>query len=537
MIGRSLPPSGHNSLLQTHGVGSYQNVDGLRLQERTTDAYVGKNAAAGSSSDRVKQGKWDFLEEREMQGPLPINLDHVAKRPCYEPESGMKPFDHQLTSHPTSLGTSAPRSLTPTINTTGDHQPKAYSGRHISWARENGQHPALSDEFLPTGIPLNPPRLSKPVSSNGHHSSPLLTTDPPRRSTPRETISSASSTVQTSVGMERVQPLVPNGNMSNHTDTVGRLANYSSGTTVTPEHVMMRHPDSHTGESQSRSSSRPHSYITLSPVKKDQENPFNALDHETLAADSNPSLTDLRAQTPLTKPLDTIDGFHSSHGKIHPSVSSSSKSTTNKAGLDLHALLKVEETAKAVANSTGKSVEKLSRGKQHQTTTNGSSEGLLSLKQQFTQSGSPDSPVPTMREKTLNPTNAGGSRLPAPLTGPTIDNDVSESLTVTTTQQPTVDISRARYHQLRSGKVPHDSDAGAVQLRMPSKDQSLYIYESPLLDQTLTGLEKAVNTAKKVAESTEKSVEKLSKSHNATDGTNDALATTDQSMDNDETDV
>ena len=211
---------------------------------------------------------------------------------------------------------------------------------------------------------------------------------------------------------------------------------------------------------------------------------FSVLDTTTPLENTNPS-----AYVSLGDPL--LSSHPTTRESSLPSfcaVRESSSTQPNKLG-DLRILSKLEETAKAVADSTGEAVERLATYKEQQqkhSEASGQSRTQGKLGNDPTvQKGNDRNGLSQANSNSVTPTKAVNGIKPAGYTS-------SE--------------------QIMSNKGAPDESSSVAQSNGPTKAPPIFLYSPPQLDERLTGLNKTLNTARMVAESTGMSVEKLNKS-------------------------
>ena len=401
---------------------------------------------------------WSFLDERQSHGPLPISKpEHPKVRNPHARKMGSK----SLSSHHPLETVSHYQSNNggPVLEKNPQLEDPQGSQQRVRWSIEQEWNGVSDDNKLsnnnPLGIQANKRRSESPVHSsrNPDRSSSTIEPNPPTNNS--RTILSA------------LKDRVDNGH-DRHTVQYEEISSDSGNNAL---------PDTYT--TSQRHLNDTHAAMPSSLYQ--DENPFPLMEEKRrkrlldiqnqdtdgsnsslLNLNSNPSLTDLRSNNlSIARPFQ--------HIRVPVDIADMSSSDSSRT--DLQVLLKVEATAKQVANSTGESVGKLSHHRKGPTTAKEANADL------------------------------------------TADNSSKKRANDQIVEQTLLDNYLPRNYS--TSTVSNSSNGIAVVVSktpLQTAMSSAYVYTSPVIDEGLTGLERAISTAKKVAESTEKLVEKLSTS-------------------------
>ncbi len=453
-------------------------VDNVYSESSTTANHVhlrvDQKTIQEISSAQAEKHIWDFLDERQSMGPLPISKKPPPSFKLHS-ESVVKSSD-QSVHNPLVSSNHSDR-----VNSLTDNH------RHITWDKQ------YQSTGIPNGMIDQPHHLNEQISSSQnplqHSKSSSMQLQTNKTTTSRMKI--ASEDLPISNDGKNIEMLTGNHSLLSSTDRANfqNLTDWShSQIRPSVESPLLTGTTTKLSSySQLGSNSQsPQPYITLSPsqVATKTSDSSHSVEYDSNHAqsdscsidhNSNPSITDLRtggAQMTLGVMQFPIQSDAKSE---HSFQNPSSKPPINR---DLEILLKVEETAKAVANSTGKSVHKLSHHSGHE-------QKQIRDREHMELQHTKEIPKNDSDIAKHNLTNFYTTIVP--------------STTTTDTTEPS-----AIYQPL-----PH-----TPLKQVTPTSQLIYMYSPPLRDDSLMGLEKAIYTAKKVAESTEKSIVKLRTSQN-----------------------
>ena len=408
---------------------------------------------------------WSFLDERQSQGPLPLSKpDHPKVRNPHVRKMGSRSHSSH---HPLETVSYYQPNSGPVLEKNLKLEEPQGSQQRVRWSIEQEWNGASGDNKLSNnnspGIQVNKNRHCEfPVhSSHNRDRSSLTNESNPPTNDSRTVLSALKDRVHNEHDRHTMQY-----------EEISSDSNYPQSDTYTPQRHLN---DTHTAMPSSLfQDENPFPLVDEKRRKRlldIQNQDTDGSNSSLLNLNSNPSLTDLRSNN-----ISTTRPFQ--HNRMP--VDNADTSSSDSSGTDLQVLLKVEATAKQVANSTGQSVVKLShlRSQRSEPTTVNEANADLAADDLFKKRANNDW-METTDEQTL------------------LDNYLPNASTSTVS-------NRSNGIAVVTARTP-----------LQTATSSAYVYTSPVIDEGLTGLERAISTAKKVAESTEKSVEKLSRSGQA----------------------
>ena len=487
-----------------------------------------------------REGVWDFLDERQSQGLLPISKENFAKPPSHEmhSEQGLNLLS-QTISHPPLA--SVQHSLLHDTHTVRNHNDKS---RHVTLVEDNQ---SFENASLPNTITANnQPPLNEHISSQTEpHSDNIVTLPQKHRRNEKYAGSqpttlnegqihyheapNSSNTVPNSTDSHVIHPADwsylpssqtnqhllsgPSNNLKPHFQTESRgqssPCNHFEQSTEARTSTWSK-PSAQTGQHPQLQSA----YILPSQVGANCDSFHNPKydnnshsDSSFTNSSSNPSVTYLITQKASNGTHIPVQSGAFIHNNEQPLREPSPQPSMNAYTDDLDVRLDVEKTARAVANSTGESVERLSHHRYQQKKRNN----------EVTETQSTQNLLPTADSNNSAKQHDVTLGNHVIVTKSTVKNISTTVLSLSNEPVYTPQMTDIPPSQIQSLSQPHHVHPSILQAEPSESTPSspLYIYSPPLIDKSLIGLEKALDTTKKVAESTEISVVKLRKSQNS----------------------